>query len=130
MIHRDASKSKIPNPKVGDTPDLSAPTEREVNRISNAIKMRTLTYLLFFVFPIFPMIYLLAMAGFLGFNGTLIAFQIAGIVAKLLFAALAVKSHINAFDRIVALVDAEIQPMIQKIVYALDMDDWANQDAA
>ena len=123
MVHRDSVHSEKDN-KDQAFLKVSASTEKEFNRISNAVKMRSLTYLLFFVFPIFPFIYILAMTEFLGQNGTLIAYQIAGLISKLMFAALAIRSHHSVIDRLVAMVDEEIQPMIQKIVCAMDIEDW------
>ena len=123
MVHRDSVHSEKDS-KAQAFLKVSASTEKEFNRISNAVKMRSLTYLLFFVFPIFPFIYILAMTEFLDFNGTLIAYQIAGLISKLMFAALAIRSHHSVIDRLVAIVDEEIQPMIQKIVCAMDIEDW------
>lgn len=131
MIHRDHKKEIISkDPDSTDTLNeeiKSVSLEREIGKISSAMKTRTLTYLLFFVFPVFPLVYLLAMAGLFDFNQTLIGWQIAGVFAKLMFAALAVRSHRSVADKFVALLDAEIQPMVQRVVQAIDIEDWGNE---
>ena len=132
MIHRDHHKDVYLNERA-DAVKLSAKSvignktlELEVGRITNAIKTRTLAYLLFFVFPIFPLVHVMALVGFIDADMTFIAWQVAGVFAKLVFVALAVRSHRNVFDSIVALVDKEVQPMIQTIVEAVDVEDWTD----
>lgn len=96
--------------------DVSVYTERAAKEISTEVRMKTLSYLLFVVFPLFPVIYIAALVGLLDYNWTYIGFQFAGLVAKLLFTALAVRSHSNVLDEIVKLLELEIQPMIQNII--------------
>jgi hypothetical protein len=104
--------------------DVSVFTERAAKEISTEVRIKTLSYLLFVVFPLFPVIYIAALVGLLDYNWTYIGFQFAGLVAKLLFTALAVRSHSNVLDEIVKLLELEIQPMIQNIItgmcYTLD----------
>ena len=134
MIHRDHLKDISMNEKADNAVRTGSSKsllehrylDREVGRITNAIKTRTLAYLLFFVFPIFPLVHVAAILGFIDADTTFIAWQVAGVFAKLVFVALAVRSHRNAFDSIVALIDKELQPMIQTIVHAIDVEDWSD----
>jgi len=118
--------NKSENSNVTEKTEISASTERAVREISDEVRMKTLSYLLFVIFPLFPLIYLSAMLGALDYNWTYICFQFAGLAAKLLFAALAVRSHQNVLDQVVKLLEDEIQPMIQNIITGIHINNLSH----
>jgi hypothetical protein len=118
--------NKSENSNVTEKTEISALTERAVREISDEVRMKTLSYLLFVIFPLFPLIYLSAMLGALDYNWTYICFQFAGLAAKLLFAALAVRSHQNVLDQVVKLLEDEIQPMIQNIITGIHINNLSH----
>jgi len=63
--------------------------------ISQAIKQRTLAVLLFWVFPPFPIIYILGIVKVFDRDAIFIAFQIAGVAAKLLFVGSIADAHMG-----------------------------------
>ena len=63
--------------------------------IAQATKQRSLSVLLFLVYPAFPVIYILGIVKVLDRDGVFIAFQIAGVAAKLLFVSSIADAHMG-----------------------------------
>jgi signal transduction histidine kinase/CheY-like chemotaxis protein len=63
--------------------------------IAQATKQRSLSVLLFLVYPCFPVIYILGIVKVLDRDAVFIAFQIAGVAAKLLFVSSIADAHMG-----------------------------------